>query len=105
MTMSLQPQATAHLILANIPEAFGEPQYVQISSVTPQVMIAIYPTPALTWTEFTTTGGDTLKITDEAALSRFQSADAVRLADLVPGTRILVWSNREGPPERVVVLI
>ena len=103
MTMSLPPQATAHLILANIPEDFGVPQYVQISSVTPQVMIAIYPTPALTWTEFTTTGGDTLKITDEATLSRFQSEDAVRLEDLVPGTRILVWSNSEGTPERVMV--
>ena len=103
MTMSLPPQATAHLILANIPEDFGVPQYVQISSVTPQVMIAIYPTPALTWTEFTTTGGDTLKITDEATLSRFQSEDAIQLEDLVPGTRILVWSNSEGTPERVMV--
>ena len=103
MTMSLPPQATAHLILANIPEDFGVPQYVQISSVTPQVMIAIYPTPALTWTEFTTTGGDTLKITDEAALSRFQSEDAIQLEDLVPGTRILVWSSSEGTPERVMV--
>ena len=28
MTMSLPPQATAHLILANIPEDFGVPQYV-----------------------------------------------------------------------------
>ena len=103
MTMSLPPQATAHLILANIPEDSGVPQYVQISSVTPQVMIAIYPTPALTWTEFTTTGGDTLKITDEATLSRFQSEDAIQLEDLVPGTRILVWSNSEGTPERVMV--
>ena len=103
MTMSLPPQATAHLILANLPADFAAPQYDQIASVTPQAVAAIYPTPALTWTEFTTTGGDTLKITDEAALSRFQSEDAVRLEDLVPGTRILVWSSSEGTPERVMV--
>ena len=103
MTMSLPPQATAHLILANLPADFSAPQYYQIASVTPQAVAAIYPTPALTWTEFTTTGSDTLKITDKAALSRFQSEDAVRLEDLVPGTRILVWSSSEGTPERVMV--
>lgn len=103
MTRSLPPQATVHLILANLPADYAAPQYYQIQSVAPQMMVAIYPPPALTWTEFTTTGGVTLKITDDATLSRFQSEDAVRLEDLIPGTRLLVWSDSQGSPERVLV--
>ena len=57
MTLSLPPQATAILILANIPADYGVPQYYEISAVTPQAMIAIYPPPALTWTEVTTSDG------------------------------------------------
>ena len=50
MTMSLPPQATAILILGNIPADYAVPQFYEIVSVTPQAMAAIYPTPALTWT-------------------------------------------------------
>ena len=68
MTMSLPPQVTAQMIVANIPADYGVPQYYEIASVTPQAMIAIYPPPALTWTEVTATDGTTLRITDEAAV-------------------------------------
>lgn len=71
MTLSLPPQATAILILANIPADYGVPQYYEISAVTPQAMIAIYPPPALTWTEVTTSNGATIKITDQAGADRF----------------------------------
>lgn len=103
MTMSLPPQATAILIVANIPADFGAPQYYEISSVTPQAMIAIYPPPALTWTEVTTTDGKTLKITDEATLTPYLTKNNVRLEDLVPGTRILVWTGMEGDITKVLV--
>lgn len=69
MTMSLPPQVTAQMIVANIPADYGVPQYYEIASVTPQAMIAIYPPPALTWTEVTATDGTTLRITDEAELT------------------------------------
>ena len=103
MTLSLPPQATAILILANIPADYGVPQYYEISAVTPQAMIAIYPPPALTWTEVTTSDGATIKITDQAELTAFSEDTTVRLEDLVPGTRMLVWTNQEGEPSRVLV--
>ncbi len=103
MTMSLPPHATAILILGNIPADYAVPQFYEIVSVTPQAMAAIYPTPALTWTEVTATDGTTLKITDEATLTPYLTKNIVRLEDLIPGTRILVWSDSQGEPEKVLV--
>lgn len=103
MTMSLPPQATAQVIVANIPADYGVPQYYEIASVTPQAMIAIYPPPALTWTEVTATDGTTLRITDEAELTPYRTKNIVRLEDLIPGTGILVWTDAQGQPERVLV--
>ena len=103
MTMSLPPQATAILVLGNIPADYGVPQFYEISSVTPQAMIAIYPAPALTWTEVTATDGTVLKITDEAELTPYLTKNIVRLEDLIPGTRILVWKDMDGAVSRVMV--
>ena len=103
MTMSLPPHATAILILGNIPADYAVPQFYEIVSVTPQAMAAIYPPPAMTWTEVTATDGTTLTITDEAALTPYLTKNIVRLEDLIPGTRILVWSDSQGEPEKVLV--
>ena len=103
MTMSLPPHATAILILGNIPEDYAVPQFYEIVSVTPQAMAAIYPAPALTWTEVTATDGITLKITDEVTLIPYLTKNIVRLEDLIPGTRILVWSDSQSEPEKVLV--
>ena len=104
MTLSLPPQARALLIVANIPADYAAPQYYEITSVTPQAMIAIYPAPPLTYTEVTATDGTVLTITDEAAVTSRETGEAVRLEDLVPGTRMVVWSDGQGQPERVLVL-
>ena len=103
MTMSLPPHATAILILGNIPAGYAVPQYYEIVSVTPQAMAAIYPPPAMTWTEVTATDGTTLTITNGAALTPYLTRNIVRLEDLIPGTRILVWSDAQGEPEKVLV--
>ena len=103
MTMSLPPQATALLILTNIPADYAVPQFYEIVSVTPQAMAAIEPPPALTWTEVTAAGGKVLKITDQAELTPYLTKNIVRLEDLIPGTRILVWSDSDGEPAKVLV--
>ena len=48
MTMSLPPHATAILILGNIPADYAVPQFYEISSVAPQALAALHPTPAPT---------------------------------------------------------
>ena len=103
MTMSLPPQATALLILTNIPADYAVPQFYEIVSVAHQAMPAIEPPPALTYTEVTAAGGKVLTITDEAVLTPYLTKNIVRLEDLAPGTRILVWSDSDGEPAKVVV--
>ena len=103
MTMSLPPQATALLILTNIPADYAVPQFYEIVSVAPQAMPAIEPPPALTYTEVTAAGGKVLKITDQATLLPYLTKNIVRLEDLIPGTRILVWSDSDGAPAKVLV--
>lgn len=103
MTLSLPPQATALLVLGNIPADYAVPQFYEIASVTPQAMTAIYPAPAMTYTEVTAAGGTVLTITDKAELTPYLTKNMVRLEDLVPGTRILVWSDRDGEVEKVLV--
>lgn len=103
MTMSLPPQATALLILTNIPADYAVPQFYEIVSVAHQAMPAIYPAPALTYTEVTAAGGKVLTITDEAELTPYRTKNIVRLEDLIPGTRILVWSDSKGEATKVLV--
>lgn len=103
MTMSLPPQATALLILTNIPADYAVPQFYEIVSVASQPMPAIEPPPALTRTEVTAAGGKVLTITDQAELTPYRTKNIVRLEDLVPGTQILVWSDSDGAPAKVLV--
>lgn len=103
MTMSLPPQATAELIVANIPADFGVPQYYQIAKVRPQVTAAIYPPPPLTHVDLVTTGGEELTVTDEATLFPYLTRQMVTLGSLVPGSRILVWTDVKGADTKVML--
>ena len=96
MTMSLPPQATAQLILANIPADFAVPESVQIASVAPQAVTAIYPPAPLTQVTFTTTAGQEITITDEAQLTPYLTKQMVTLEQLQPGSRLLVWKGADG---------
>lgn len=96
MTLSLPPHATAQVIVANIPEDFGAPQYYQVAKIKPRAMIAIYPPPALTRVDLVTTSGEELTITDEATLFPYLTRQVVRLESLQPGSHILVWTDDEG---------
>lgn len=103
MTMSLPPHATAQVIVANIPADAGAPQYYQIARVEPQTMTAIYPTPPLTHTELVTTDGKTITVTKDAELTPYLTRQMVTLESLVPGSRVLVWTDAEGAVTRVVL--
>lgn len=103
VTMSLPPHGTALLVLANIPADYAVPQYYEVAAVEPHVSIAIYPTPPLSMTELVTSGGEHLTVTDKAELTPYLTKNIVRLEDLIPGTRILVWTGTDGEVSRVLV--
>ena len=104
MTMSLPPQSTAAVVVANLPADAAAPQYHQVDKVQPQAMLAIYPPPALTYVDLVTAGGQELHITDQAALQPYRTKNVVRLEDLIPGTELLVWSDGAGAVRQVTVL-
>lgn len=103
MTLSLPPQASAEIIVANIPADAGVPQYYQIAAVKPRAVIAIYPTPPLTQVDLVTTGGQELTVTDKAVLTPYLTRQMVYLSSLVPGSRMLVWSDSSGSVTKVML--
>lgn len=103
MTMSLPPQTSAAVVVANIPADFAVPQYYEVSFVKPHISLAIYPPPPLTKTELVATGGETLTVTDTAELMPYRTKQMVRLESLVPGSSILVWRDQSGAVSRVLL--
>lgn len=103
MTLSLPPHATAELIVANIPADFAVPQYYQIAKVQPQTTAAIYPPQPLTHVDLVTTGGEELTVTDEATLFPYLTRQMVTLDSLVPGSRVLVWTDAKGTVTKVML--
>ena len=103
MTLSLPPHAAAELIVANIPADFSAPQYYQIAKIAPQATIAIYPPPPLTRVDMVTTGGEELTVTDKATLVPYLTRQMVTLGSLVPGSRILAWTDTKGTVTKVML--
>ena len=105
MTLSLPPHATAQVIVANIPADAGAPQYYEAARVE---KVYTAPTengmePWLCEVEVTTTGGQKLTVTDEAVLFPYLTKQMVTLASLVPGSRILVWTDAKGGVSKVML--
>ena len=101
MTMSLPPHATAYLILGNIPADYRVPMYYEIAAAN--VTGTDSDTQMPTSVELTAAGGVVFTVTDEATLTPYLTKNVVTLGDLVPGTRVLVWSNSRGEAEKVLV--
>lgn len=107
MTMSLPPQASATVVVANIPADFAVPEYYEITGGDNTATIAIYPAPPRTAVNLPYAGGgrmDHLRIPVTAQISPWLTKQIVTVDDLVPGTRILVWRGADGEISRVQML-
>lgn len=94
MMLSMPPQATASLILGNIPADYAVPQFYEITSSTVTGEAAVLSVAG---------SNDTLTVPASAQVMPYLTRNIVTLADLIPGTRILVWSDAKGEPEKVLV--
>lgn len=103
VTASLPPQATAFLILANIPADYAVPMYYEIVSVTARASAEEEGKSSVAWTEVLTSEGKSLKITDEAKLMAHEAEEVPGLEDLIPGTRMLVWTGMDGKVIKLLV--
>ena len=94
MMLSMPPQSAASLILGNIPADYAVPQYYEITGSVITEASAVLSVAG---------SNDTVTVPASAQVSPYLTRNPVTLADLVPGTRILVWSDAQGTPEKVLV--
>ena len=52
---------------------------------------------------FPLTGGGTLEVTDKTVYTPWLTRQIVRMEDLIPGARVLVWKDKDGAAEKVLV--
>lgn len=117
MTKSLPPQAAAYVIVARIPADFGVPSYYEITDRT-VISTLMTENNIIQATFFTDQGTNlTLNLTDaldEEGNRQYILKDEVRLLSypdgteasfdlLIPGTRLLAWTDTEGKLSQVLV--
>ena len=108
MTLSLPPQATAEVVVANIPADFGAPQYYQVAQIKtrwyadksgPLIAVEVAVTSGL-GLNIEKPG---LRITVQAELLPWKTRQIVQLEDLQPGSQFLAWTNSDGVVTRVLL--
>lgn len=104
MTMSLPPQASALIVVGNIPADYRVPEFYQITGTDKTVMAAIYPAPERTEVNLPVAGGETLTIPVSAQFTPWLTKNIVTVDDLVPGSQILAWKDKDGKVEKVLLL-
>lgn len=103
MTMSLPPQTSAVVVVGNIPADYRVPEFYEITGVDQTVSIAIYPAPARTEVNLPVAGGETLKLPVSAQYTPWLTRQLVTVDDLVPGSQILVWRDKDSQVEKVLL--
>ena len=108
MTLSLPPQATAEVVVANIPADFGAPQYYQVARI--KQTASVERDGPLAAVEVAVTSGlglnieePGLRITVQAELLPWKTRQIVQLEDLQPGSQFLAWTNSDGVVTRVLL--
>lgn len=104
MTMSLPPQASALIVVGNIPADYKVPEFYKVTGTDKTVMPAIYPAPERTEVNLPVAGGETLAIPVSAQFTPWLTRQIVTVDDLVPGSQILVWKDKDGKVEKVLLL-
>lgn len=104
MTMSLPPQTSALIVVGNIPADYRVPEFYKITGLDRTVMAAIYPAPERTEVNLPVAGGETLTIPVSARFTPWLTRQIVTVDDLVPGSQILVWKDKDGKVEKVLLL-
>lgn len=104
MTMSLPPQSSALAVVGNIPADYKVPEFYKITGTDKTVMPAIHPAPERTEVNLPVAGGETLTVPISAQLTPWLTRQILTVDDLVPGSQILVWKDKDGKVEKVLLL-
>ena len=97
-TMSLPPQVFAEVVIGNVPADANPPEFCEIAGR------AVSPASGGEGNSaFPLTGGGTLEVTGKTAYTPWLTRQIVRMEDLIPGARVLVWKDKDGAAEKVLV--
>lgn len=95
MTMSLPPQTTPYVVIANIPEDGSAPQYA-VAAEELALEDGVYTLKA--------TDGKTYAIPEDVEILPFRTRNIVTLADLTAGRGALIWLDENETVVKVVLL-
>ena len=99
MTMSLPPQTTPELLLVNIPADFKVPQYDVIVRAN-YIMKGI---PGYSGMAITLSDGTACQVWQDATVTPYLTRNRVTYQGLLPGARVLVWTDDKGQASKVIV--
>lgn len=95
MTLSLPPQTTAGLVLVNVPQDAGAPEFVTAAAALEADGEGNY------W--LTATSGAKIKIPADCPIIPYLTRQMVRLEDITEGRHCLIWLDGEGKADRIVL--
>lgn len=99
MALSMPPQVSALVVVGNVPADAAAPEFCEIAGE------AVLPAPGgKGYARFPLTGGGELEVTDKTVYTPWLTKQMVRADDLVPGTRVLVWKDKDGAAEKILML-
>ena len=99
MALSLPPQVSALVIVGNVPADAQAPEFCEIAGR------AVSPAPGDEGgAKFPLTGGGELEVTDKTVYTPWLTKQLIRMEDLNPGDRVLVWKDADGAAEKIQLL-
>lgn len=99
MALSLPPQVSAQAVVGNVPADAAAPEFCEIAGR------AVSPAPGGEGNPaFPLTGGGKLEVTEKTVYTPWLTRQMVRMEDLNPGDRVLVWKDKDGAAEKVQLL-
>ena len=99
VTMSLPPQVTPEFLLVNVPADYKVPQYDVIVRAT-VIMAGI---PHYSGMDITLSDGTAYQVWEDAQITPYLTRNRVTYQDLLPGIRVLVWTDDKGQASKVIV--
>ena len=100
MTMSLPPQVTPELLLVNVPADYKVPQYDVIVRSDGLTGLGI---PNRSGMAITLSDGTACQVWQDATVKPYLTRNRVTYQDLLPGIRVLVWTDDKGQASKVIV--
>ena len=99
MALSMPPQMSALVIVGNVPADAAAPEFCEIAQHVSKFAPEDKKNPV-----FSLTGGETLEVTDKTVYTPWLTRQMVRMEDLNPGDRVLVWKDKNGAAEKIQLL-